>query len=896
MIKRLLLVKLFGILWVLNFAQSSTYSYLNEAPKALTEVLALLEEQNGIVFSYQVSALKNLELPACSVKKEDLETFLNTLFANQQLEYKIVDQQRVLLRRSLLDTPQAPRIEKIILSGSVTDSKTKQALSDVAVYLDTLALGALTDEAGNFSFEIPENMQDRQVIAQIIGYEQKRVSVQGLKKNGEIAIQANPVSLGPVTVTETIPVLQNKSSGAIQLNTSPLLQNNGSSLAGNDLFRSIQTLPGISANNDLSAAVKIRGSSGDETLTILDGIPIYKAEHYFGVFSAINANYVQSTEVYKNALPVAYGGKTGGMLLMESEGSRYNRTNGIIDINLLNTSLVFNSPIGNKLSLILSGRTTYSDAADNPLFNAFEDNLANVANDATQGLGRPGLIETTPSFSFYDWNAKLLYKINDRQNLSFSFYRSFDDLLNDYEQSYNVRTPNDRPAIDEESFSNAEAWENTGASLRYKLSLKNDWAVNATGYYTEYKNDGLIESELSREIRDLELSLWSFENNQENKIEDVGFNVHVLKKKDYNRSIILGAEVIKHQNEFELFEDEESILNGQLEASDWSLFGAFPLINQPKFHLDVGARSTYYSLQDQWFFSPRINTTYQLGDGFNLKGSWSISNQFVREVNYENRLGQNIDFFLLSNQDEFAAGTSRNIMLGASYRTGAFLFDVELYNKYQTGEIEFRRIAPGFDSERIRPSNGEEYNLFVGEGFVQGLDVLVEFKKEKYHSWLSYTLSLTENQFKEIYRNERFPAEDDRRHQISFVNNYQMGRFNFSANFTYASGRPFTDLSKLAEAQKIKDLRFRDLINRLPSYNRLDLGVNYTFDVNWTKMTFGLSVFNVTNASNVSYQQYIYALPHLKEEDGKTKVSSEVVGTTTRLLDRTLNLSMSLKF
>ena len=723
--RRILLVKLFGILWVLNFAQSSTYSYLNTQPKALTEVLEQLEKQNGLSFSYQVSALENMQLPPCTINRDDLDQFLQALFARQQVEYRIVDGQRVLLRRSLLDVEPTPIINKSIISGKVIDAKSNLPLSDVAVYLDTLSLGALTDLEGDFSFEIPSIMRDRKVIVQIIGYAQKILAIKDLQPNQPIAIQSNPVSLGPVTVTETVPVLQNKlPAGAIRLNTSPLLQNNGSSLAGNDLFRSIQTLPGISANNDLSAAVKIRGSSGDETLTILDGIPIYKAEHYFGVFSAVNANYVQSTEVYKNALPVAYGGKTGGMLLMESEGNRYNRTNGIIDLNLLNTSLVFNTPIGNKLSLIVSGRTTYSDAADNPLFNAFEDDLASVTNDATQGLGRPGLVETTPSFSFYDWNSKLLYKINDKHKLSFSFYRSFDDLLNDYEQSYNIRTTNNRPAVDEESFSNEEVWENTGASIRYNWEMKKNWSVNATGYYTQYKNVGLIESELSREFRNFELSLWSFENNQDNKIEDLGLNVQFLKKMEYNRSIVFGVEAIDHQNTFELLEDQESILDGQLGATEWSLFGAYPIVNFPKFHVDIGARSTFYSLQNQWYLSPRVNMTYQLGDGLNLKGSWSISNQFVREVNYENRLGQNLDFFLLSNQEEFAVGTSRNLMLGASYKTGAFLFDIELYNKYQQGEMEFRRPSPGFDREGIKPLGGEEYNLFIGDGFVQGLDFL----------------------------------------------------------------------------------------------------------------------------------------------------------------------------
>ena len=83
-------------------------------------------------------------------------------------------------------------------------------------------------------------------------------------------------------------------------------------------------------------------------------------------------------------------------------------------------------------------------------------------------------------------------------------------------------------------------------------------------------------------------------------------------------------------------------------------------------------------------------------------------------------------------------------------------------------------------------------------------------------------------------------------------------------------------------------------LSRLPSYNRIDIGVNYGFNLFNTKAKVGFSCFNLTNHSNVKYLQYIYAIP--TAQHGSERAVNTVVGSETGLLDRTYNVSLKIDF
>lgn len=861
--------------------------------KPLAAVFTDLEEAFGWQFSYAQKTVKNIKISPCQIKAERMEDLLHKLLQQHHLEFRLSKNKEVLIRPQLLANkmPIKPTLKEI--SGQVLQKESGQGLADVAVYLDTLSIGMITDQAGRFRFSIPADLQDRSLFVQLIGYETQQISIANLPEIGVIQMKSDALRLDPVTIVETVPILNNiPENNAIQIQS--LSTNGTSSVIGQDLFKTIQLLPGISAHDELSASIKIRGSSGDETLLMVDGIPIYKAEHFFGVFSAINSNYIESTTLFKNTLPVSYGGKTGGMLLMESNEQQYMRTSLQADINLLTSSLVLKTPLSDRVALIFSGRTTYQDAASNPIFDAFDNELGLATEAGTTGFTRPDLIETVPTFRFYDMNAKLKWEINSKSKIDLNFFHSSDDLLNEYENSFSIRNRQGRFIENTEYFSNAEQWENIGSSLNYQLDLNNNWKLSSSLYATQYENNGLIESALTQ-TRILEREIFSFENQQYNRISDIGLRNQLAKQLAHNRNLTLGAEFIQHDNVFNLQEEDSTTFSGEDQTYEVSLFGGLPIINLPNFHLDLGTRATYYSRTDQLYWSPRLSLFYQAQPGFALKAAAAHSNQFVREIVHENRLGQTMDFFLLSDGIEYPVGTSNQFMVGTNVQFGAFNLDLEFYHKDHQGLIEHSRVLRGFDRDKINPAGDERpFRVFQGEGTTQGMDLLLRYEKNAYQGWISYTWSKTEHQFKELFRNEAFPSEDDRRHQFSWVNAYRIGQFSLSANYVYASGRPFSNLKVLDRPSDIRNQNPNEFFERLPDYHRLDLGLSYNFNLAWTDCSIGVSMFNVTNNANVKFQQFTYSIPFL----GNNTVLEEnkVIGATTRMLDRTLNLNFNARF
>jgi ferric enterobactin receptor len=51
-------------------------------------------------------------------------------------------------------------------------------------------------------------------------------------------------------------------------------------LGEKDIFRAFQYLPGISAANENSAGLYVRGGTPDQTLVLFDGFTVYNVNHF----------------------------------------------------------------------------------------------------------------------------------------------------------------------------------------------------------------------------------------------------------------------------------------------------------------------------------------------------------------------------------------------------------------------------------------------------------------------------------------------------------------------------------------------------------------------------------------------------------------------------------------
>ena len=135
-----------------------------------------------------------------------------------------------------------------------------------------------------------------------------------------------------------------------------------------DIFRSLQLLPGVSATNESSSGLYIRGGQPQENLVLLDGIKVYNVDHFFGFFSAFNASAIKSVELYKGAFPSKYGGRLSSVIDLTGKVGSFNEVKGSLSANLLSANGSIEIPFMKKFSFFASGRRSFTDLLQTSFF------------------------------------------------------------------------------------------------------------------------------------------------------------------------------------------------------------------------------------------------------------------------------------------------------------------------------------------------------------------------------------------------------------------------------------------------------------------------------------------------------------------------------------------------
>ncbi|MDX1939898.1 MAG: hypothetical protein SFU99_05055, partial [Saprospiraceae bacterium] len=119
--------------------------------------------------------------------------------------------------------------------------------------------------------------------------------------------------------------------------------------------------------------------------------------------------------------------------------------------------------------------------------------------------------------------------------------------------------------------------------------------------------------------------------------------------------------------------------------------------------------------------------------------------------------------------------------------------------------------------------------LLTGDGRAYGLELMVQKNEGLLTGWVSYTLSRSERIVPGINNGEYYPSNYDKLHNLSITASYKVNdKWNVSANFAYATGRPIT----YPESRYVYDgITVPHYGNRngarTPDYHRLDVGVQY---------------------------------------------------------------------
>ncbi|MEE9465082.1 MAG: TonB-dependent receptor, partial [Candidatus Neomarinimicrobiota bacterium] len=273
-----------------------------------------------------------------------------------------------------------------------------------------LETGAVCDIDGYFRFQVPP-LDSLRLEISYMGYESQQILVQPSLLQDSLLV----ITLKPTTLLFSPVVILGESSFEKLKLAEPSLRiirqsdiTSVPSIAGPDIFRALQALPGVHSTSELSNQLYIRGGTPDQNLVLYNGVPLYQPFHLFGLTSSVDALGVDYVKYYSGGFSAQYGDRLSGVLeIVTKPGSDTLETR--LDWNPFNVGGTLSGALSPKWRWRLTGRRTWMDI------------ITRLANfDLVYG--------------YYDLEGKLSWLPNPRHLVTFNWFRSLDN----YDRSNNT--------------------------------------------------------------------------------------------------------------------------------------------------------------------------------------------------------------------------------------------------------------------------------------------------------------------------------------------------------------------------------------------------------------------------------------------------------------------------
>lgn len=753
----------------------------------------------------------------------------------------------------------------ITVSGLITDAASGETLIGAGATVGKD--GAVTNNFGFYSLSIPKSAEKVEISYSYVGYTTQTISVPAQKDT------TVNVTLVPGASLQEAVVTAQKESGieatkmsAIEVPIAAI--KSAPALFGEaDVLKTIQMLPGVQGGTEGFSGLYVRGGGPDENLLMLDGIPIYNAEHMLGIFSVFQPEAVKKITLYKGAFPARYGGRISSILDVRTNDGNLYETHGSFGVSMISDKLHLEGPLW-------KGKTSYS-----------------ISGRGMHTLLLTPILKLTGfdgNYFFYDLDAKLTHRFSDRDRLYFNVYNGLDDFYykntDDYTNGMTGGAITDNQNL-------GIRWGNTVAALRWNHVMNPKLFANTTVAYNRYKMK--MGSDLvSKEVQ----PNGAIDNNQYSFDYRSGMRDWVAKVDfDYtptpSQQVKFGAEYTFHTfipETLTTFAQEISGGAVQLDTTINMKSNAAQIGHEANLYieddirlgsrvtLNPGLHASLFGTQGKtyWSLEPRMSAKVNFTQDWSAKASYSRMSQYVHLLS-SSQLSLPIDLWVPITKN-IRPETSNQYSLGFYYNgIPGWEFSLEGYYKSINNVLEYKEgVAFLFDS------SGWENKVEVGSGRAMGLELFIEKTMGKTTGWLGYTLAKSDRLFPTINHGERFPYRYDRRHNINLVVNHKFNeKFDLSATWNYASGGVTTLPERtIVMMSPTGDLRYSDLVTsrnnyRLPSSHTLNLGFNFHKKHNRGEGIWNLSVYNAYNHMNPSLV--------LKENDTTEIMSSNPDGTVS---------------
>ncbi|MFT4568117.1 MAG: hypothetical protein ACI9FN_003086, partial [Saprospiraceae bacterium] len=756
----------------------------------------------------------------------------------------IVEKQQDLTESNwiVIGDPSAPEQKpKVDLTGHVLNNETLEPIEGAILYIDEYETGTTSDETGYFKFALPQGKYN--MVVQSIGLKEAKLKIQ-LYATGDIDINLESLTLN---IEEFVVRANRKQSiRAVNMGTESLKTENIKELptlfGEVDLIRSALLLPGVQSASEFSSGINVRGGSSDQNLVLLNGAPIYNSSHLFGFSSAFSPDVVDGLELYKSSIPVKFGGRISSVLdvkMKDGDNKKWGLRGGISPVT---SRITAQGPvIKNRTSLLLSGRSTYSDWILKRIQNAsFRNSSANYYDGTahlTSLIGQNDKFDISGYISNDDFqlNGDTSY-IYQNFNIATHYKHSFSDKLfgtaSLIYSKYGFNVKSELEAFD--SFDLSYQIENREGKFHFSYAPREDHQVNFGIQIVNYKlspgnlkpvtTESLISPiDVERENA-LESSIYVSDEWTISELFSVSAGMRVTL---YN---FLGPKTINVYRENASLTEQSIIGSTTFDKGDI-------IQNYGGLEWRVSAR---YALDDNSSIKAAVNRNRQyLSMLFNSAtasptATWKLSDSFIRP----------------QTGDQFSLGYYRNIA------NDQIELSVEGYYKLISDMVDYKSGAELILNQHI------ETDILNGDGRAYGLEFLLKKNGKKLNGWVSYTYSRTKFRTNSPYLEDIindgdwFPTNFDKPHDFTLAGFYRISkRFSASTTFNYSTGRPITlPVAKYEFANGIQLQYSRRNEFRVPDYMRLDLSLNLEGNHKKNKLahsSWSLSVYNVLGRKNV---------------------------------------------
>jgi len=732
--------------------------------------------------------------------------------------------------------------QKYTISGYITDEQTGESLIGTNVYVKNPVRGTTTNAYGFYSITLEKGTNV--LYASFLGYSDwsKEIVLNG---NVSLNIKLSPsaITTQEVLITGDRPDKNVQSTEMGTFDMPVEMVKKLPSLFGEvDILKTIQLKPGISSGGEGSTGFYVRGGGPDQNLILLDEAVVYNAAHLFGFFSVFNADALQNVEIHKGSMPANYGGRLASVLdisMKDGNNRKYAAQGGI---GLISSRLTVEGPIKKDTSsFIISGRRTYVDV-----------------------LMKPFLKKSSPlkesAYYFYDLNAKVNYRLSDKDRLFLSGYfgRDVFDL-----------------SSSEDNFSNKISWGNATAVLRWNHLFNQRVFANTSIIYSKYD----FAFEAFQDQYDMKLVSGIEDWNAKMDFTWLPNTKHTVKfganyvyhtftpnnasAKTSGVELDLGKPVELYSHEGALYLGDEFDLTGLIRINAglrYSLFshiGPFdrfvkdPITNQTVDTIFYGKGENVKTYQH---IEPRISARFMIDEFSSVKAGFTQNYQYIHLAAVSS-ISLPTDIWVPSTElvlpqrgNQYSVGYFRN------FYKNMFEGSVEVYYKDMKNQIEYKEGALIEDNI----NNNTDNNFTFGNGTSYGIELFLNKQTGKFTGWIGYTLAKTTRQFPDINLGEEFPAKYDRRHDVSVVAMYEINpNLNVSLVWVYSTGNTATlPVSRyIIGGNVVNEYGPRNSF-RMPAYHRMDVSLNYTpkpkKQRRW-ESSWNFSVYNLYNRRNPYY-------------------------------------------